>query len=90
MKLRYIPNCLSVLRLLLCVGIIISSFYGGPFSILTMILYICAGVTDMIDGPLARSIKNARSEIGASLDSIADLFMIIVAILVFIPAILTI
>lgn len=40
----------------------------------------------MIDGPLARRIKNGRSELGAILDSIADLAMIVVGIAIFVPA----
>ena len=86
MKRKNIPNGLSVLRMLLCAGIVLSSLFGEVFSMLTMIMYVIAGVTDMIDGPLARRIKDGRSELGATLDSIADLLMIIVGIAVFIPA----
>lgn len=72
--------------MLLCVGVVFSSVFGEAFSLLTMLMYVIAGVSDMIDGPLARRIKDGRSELGATLDSIADLLMIGVAIAVFIPA----
>ena len=86
MKLKNLPNGLSLLRMLLCIGIIFSAIFGRAFSILTMTMYVIAGISDMIDGPLARRIKNGRSELGATLDSIGDLLMISVGIAVFIPA----
>ena len=86
MRLKNLPNCVSALRLLLCTGIIFSSIFGETFSILTMIMYVVAGISDMVDGPLARRIKDGRSELGATLDSIGDLFMIAVSIAFFIPA----
>ena len=86
MKLKNLPNGLSLLRMALCIGIIFSAIFGKAFSILTMTMYVVAGVSDMIDGPLARRIKDGRSELGATLDSIGDLLMIIVGIAVFIPA----
>jgi len=86
MKLRKLPNALSISRILLCIGIIISAIYGEIFSWTTIIIFVVAGITDMLDGPLARRIKDGRTELGATLDSIADLVMIIVSIIVFIPA----
>ena len=86
MKLKNLPNSLSLLRIFLSIVIIFSAIFGETFSMLTMIIYVIAGVSDMIDGPLARRIKDGRSELGATLDSIADLLMIIIAIVIFIPA----
>ena len=86
MKLKHLPNGLSILRMLLCIGIIFSSIFVGAFSVLTFIMFVVAGVSDMIDGPLARRIKDGRSELGATLDSIGDLLMISVSIAIFIPA----
>jgi len=51
-----------------------------------MIIFILAGMTDMIDGAIARRVKGAQSELGAELDSIADMFMVIVAVFVLLPA----
>jgi len=50
-----------------------------------MILFVVAGFTDLLDGPIARRINNA-TELGAELDSLADHFMILVAVFVLIPA----
>jgi len=40
----------------------------------------------MIDGALARRIKDAKSELGATLDSVADLLLIIVSVFFILPA----
>jgi phosphatidylglycerophosphate synthase len=40
----------------------------------------------MIDGTLARRIKDAKSEYGATLDSVADMILVIVSIVLLIPA----
>ena len=86
LKLKNLPNGLSILRLLLCVGMVFSAMLGKAFGFITMTMFVIAGISDMVDGPLARRIKGGRSELGASLDSIGDLVMIIVSIIVFIPA----
>jgi CDP-diacylglycerol--glycerol-3-phosphate 3-phosphatidyltransferase len=49
-----------------------------------MIVYIAAGVTDMIDGPLARKLK-ITSKLGANLDGIADYILVVVALITIIP-----
>ena len=51
-----------------------------PFSALFWAAYICGGLSDLIDGPIARGLKQ-QSQTGAKLDSAADLVFII-AILV--------
>jgi len=51
-----------------------------------MVIYIVAGLSDMVDGPLARSIKGAKSNLGAELDSIADLYMVVVSVFFIVPA----
>jgi len=58
----------------------------APLSMLSIIFFIAAGLTDMIDGPLARRIKDATSNFGAELDSMADMFMVIVSIFFILPA----
>ena len=77
MKLKYVPNALSTLRLLLCIPL----FIMMPFSIIYLVIYFIAGATDIIDGPVARRVKDGASELGATLDSIAD--AILVCVLVF-------
>lgn len=73
--LRQIPNILSVLRIILSVLLIPTMPDGIDFTI----IYITAGITDVLDGLIARKL-GCESDFGAKLDSIADLtfFSIIV------------
>jgi len=48
-------------------------------------LFVLAGLTDMVDGPLARKIKDAKSKFGADYDTAADLLMVVVGIFIIIP-----
>jgi CDP-diacylglycerol--glycerol-3-phosphate 3-phosphatidyltransferase len=82
MKLKNIPNGLSLLRLLLCIPL----FIMPPFTITYMLLFCVAAVTDFFDGQLARRIRGAASELGATLDSIADVALVSVIIFVIMPA----
>ena len=47
-------------------------------------LYLAAGITDMIDGIVARKTGN-ESEFGARLDSIADIVFVVVCLIKLIP-----
>jgi phosphatidylglycerophosphate synthase len=82
MKLKYIPNALSVLRGLMALSII---FINPRISLAGFLVFAVAGVTDMVDGALARRIEGAKSELGATLDSVSDLIMYIVGIFFIIP-----
>ena len=57
---------------------------GTYFPLLFMIFYILAGVTDMIDGPIARK-TNSASELGANLDGAADFVFAFIVLFVAIP-----
>ena len=81
MKLKHIPNVLSLTRVLLCIPLAILS----PFSIIYIVLLSLAGITDTLDGKLARRIKDGTSELGATLDSIGDVCLIGVIIFAMIP-----
>ena len=82
MKLKYVPNALSLLRLLLCIPLIIME----PLSFIYMVIFAVASVTDAIDGQVARRVKDGASELGATLDSIADVILVCVLVFVIIPA----
>ena len=84
MKLKHIPNILGFSRILMCVAIIFIQQIQ-PLGIIFLIVYLLAGVTDMIDGPLARRIKDGKSNFGAVLDSIADMILVIVGVFFIIP-----
>ena len=56
MKLKYIPNILSVIRLAL-VGVFIAVFFGLDYEFKNQIalsIFVLAGLTDVVDGFLAR------------------------------------
>ncbi|MCL2570221.1 MAG: CDP-alcohol phosphatidyltransferase family protein [Firmicutes bacterium] len=95
MKLRHIPNILGVYRIVTAVALIplflVILFGDHPFSssstlaIVTIIIFALGGFTDIIDGTIARSIKGGQSDVGATLDGIADMAMVIVSFVIFIP-----
>ena len=81
MKLKHIPNALSLARLFLCIPLAILS----PFSLVYMVILAVAGITDTLDGKLARRIKGGASELGATLDSIGDVCLVGVIIFAMMP-----
>ena len=72
--MKRIPNILSALRMVLCVPLLLVDAMTVPF----WVLYVTAGVTDMLDGFLARR-WGVESRFGAKLDSLADLMFVLVA-----------
>lgn len=77
--LKQIPNALSVLRLILTV-LLVSTI---PSSIAFAGIYIIAGLTDVLDGLIARKL-GCESDFGAKLDSIADLAFFSIILFIFI------
>ena len=69
--MKYIPNVLSFSRIILSIVL----FYLNPVRLPFILIYIICGITDMLDGFIARKI-NATSEFGAKLDSVADMLII--------------
>ncbi len=65
---KYIPNVLTTMRLLSAVFL----FFVEPLSDLFFIIYTFAGVSDVLDGLIARG-TGSTSLLGARLDSMADL-----------------
>jgi len=82
MKLKYIPNAICITRGLLAISLI----FIPPLSPASITVFLLAGVSDMIDGTIARRIKGARSELGAELDSMADMLLVIVSVFFLLPA----
>ena len=80
--MKFIPNLLTFLRIGLCVALI---FINPPMGSASFFVYCIAGLTDMLDGPLARRIPNGKSKIGADLDSFADMFLVTIGIFVLMP-----
>ena len=79
---RQIPNALSWMRILCALGL----FLFVPFSLWFMVLYIFAGVSDMIDGLIARKL-NAGSVFGANLDSASDLVFACIGLYILLPVV---
>ncbi|MDP6499699.1 MAG: CDP-alcohol phosphatidyltransferase family protein [Candidatus Marinimicrobia bacterium] len=72
--LKTIPNILSVSRLVLIPAMLIPCFLIGDEMLarkVFLIMFILIGVTDKLDGTLARYL-NQTSRLGAELDTMAD------------------
>lgn len=74
-----IPNLLSVLRMGLVPLFIIAVLDGH--SLRALILFVVAGVTDVLDGFIAR-FANQKSQLGMFLDPMADKVLLISAYIV--------
>ena len=71
--MKQIPNLLSMSRIVLCLPLLMVDAITMPF----WILYLIAGLTDMLDGFLARRWR-VESKFGARLDSLADFVFVLV------------
>ena len=78
--LKHIPNIISVLRIILVIPIMIA-FWNEDYK-LAFVLILIAGVSDGVDGFLARFF-NWRSRLGAILDPLADKILLICLFVVF-------
>lgn len=76
--LQYLPNALTILRLLLVLPLCLLILEHN-FSIALAVGFV-AGLTDMLDGFFARKLQ-AFSRLGAVLDPIADKALIILTLL---------
>ena len=66
--MRNMPNVISALRIAGSIGLLFCNVTGWPF----WTLYALCGISDMVDGWLARRL-HAETKTGAILDSVADL-----------------
>lgn len=65
--IKHLPNIITVFRLIGAIGMI----FTKALSLWFFILYIFCGVSDLLDGCIARMTHNT-TEFGAKIDSIAD------------------
>ena len=72
--MKQVPNLLSASRIALCLPLLLVDAMTLPF----WVLYLIAGLTDMLDGFLARR-WGVESMFGARLDSFAD-FVFVIAV----------
>lgn len=79
MKMKYVPNIISCFRILATIALFFAKAFTGPF----FVIYALAGISDVLDGWIARSTNNT-TDAGAKLDSAADLlYYIIMAVKIF-------
>ena len=78
--LKYLPNIITLFRILLSISLLFMDLFSVGF----VLIYLLCGLTDAIDGFIARRLK-AESLLGARLDTIADIVMFAVILYIFIP-----
>ena len=78
--MKNIANIITGFRIVLSIAIL----FFAPFSPTFYVLYSAAGLTDMIDGTVARK-TDSVSESGAKLDTIADLVFAAVCLIKLLP-----
>ena len=74
-----VPNALSFVRLLL-VPVFLWLVLGPEWDELALVVLMVSGITDYLDGKLARTLNQA-SKIGAILDPVADRFYILAVVI---------
>ncbi len=79
--MKHLPNVISVLRFL---GAVCVLFFGVESCVFWVIYFVC-GLSDMVDGYLARKL-GCESKTGAMLDSLADLVFVVCCCSKLIPA----
>lgn len=75
-------NIITSIRILCSIAILFCPAYSVAFYA----LYITAGVSDMIDGWVARK-TNTASALGAKLDTIADIIFVVACLLKLLPVV---
>ncbi len=80
--IKHIANIVTGCRIL---GSVLLLFFPA-FSVEFYIIYIICGFSDMIDGTIARK-TNSTSELGAKIDTAADLAFITVSLIKMLPTI---
>ena len=78
--MKNVANYISISRIIMSVLLLIPE----AFTIAFYTIYIYCGISDMLDGFLARKSKN-ESKIGARLDSVSDIIFVIVAMIKILP-----
>ena len=78
--MKNIANYISVSRIIMSIIL----FVIETFSIAFYIIYVYCGISDMLDGFIARKSKN-ESKLGTRLDSVSDIVFVIVAMIKVLP-----
>jgi len=78
-RILTVPNMLTVFRMVLIPVFVTMLFYQR--FVIALAVFVCAGLTDGLDGLLARRFDQ-RSQLGTVLDPIADKLMMVTAFIV--------
>ena len=78
--MKNLANDITIVRILCSIALL----FFPAFSTAFYALYITSGVSDMVDGWVAR-MTHTVSELGAKLDTIADIIFVIVCLVILLP-----
>ena len=78
---KYAANLITGSRVLLAIAILWIPVFSIPFYV----LYLLCGITDMLDGIIARRTGTASS-LGSKLDSMADVVFVMVCLIKILPS----
>ena len=77
-------NYITILRIVLIFPVLIfATSYSSSYNWVALILFVMAGITDHLDGYIARK-TGSTSSLGALLDLVADILLIIITIFYFV------
>lgn len=79
---KQIANTITISRILCSICLL----HCSVFSVAFYILYLLCGITDMVDGTIARKTRTV-SEFGARLDTVADIIFVAVCSVKILPMI---
>ena len=76
--MKYIPNALSISRIFLSLGLMPLAYFTHQtvFFVIFTIVYFSIGLSDFLDGYLARKF-HVESSLGSKLDALGDCFMFV-------------
>ena len=80
--MKIIPNIISASRGVAALTMLLFPVFSVPF----WALYCWCGLSDMIDGPIARKL-GAVSKTGSRIDSVADLMFVVCATILILPSV---
>lgn len=78
--MKNIANYISISRMVMSILLLLTKTLTIPF----IIIYLYCGVSDVVDGYIARKCNNT-SKIGSMLDSIADIIFVIISMIKILP-----
>ena len=77
-------NYITILRMVLIFPVLLfATSYSSPYNWVALLLFVIAGITDHLDGYIARK-TGSTSSFGALLDLVADKLLIIITLFYFI------